>query len=302
MPPLRPLDPSFPIERQIAIDASPVVLANLFMLDKADEETFLKVWQDDAAFMKRQPGFISTQLHRALGESPTYLNYAVWESNADFRAAFAHPEFRAKLSALSVFGRCLSAPVSEGRGPRHLRCVAAWNGSKSHEQNHPSNGRRARDPYDCDLLALDRFRRAIWLSGGRHHCKNGHTMGLPVIDTGAGGGGRLRLYLGKGPTDGTGRHENQAHANYSRQWHPGSHSIGVVPRIEGASRRVRYRLLSGASARTRRRRGEYHTARAQHARRSQHERPLQPPARSGGSIIIFRRAFSSRLRSQTAYD
>jgi len=54
-------------------------------------------WQDDAAFMKRQPGFISTQLHRALGESPTYLNYAVWESTAHYRAAFGHPEFRAKL-------------------------------------------------------------------------------------------------------------------------------------------------------------------------------------------------------------
>jgi heme-degrading monooxygenase HmoA len=96
---LRPLDPSFPIERQIAIDASPVVLVNLFTLDKADEETFLKAWQDDAVFMKRQPGFISTQLHRAIGESPTYLNYAVWESTADFRTAFTHPEFRAKLSA-----------------------------------------------------------------------------------------------------------------------------------------------------------------------------------------------------------
>jgi heme-degrading monooxygenase HmoA len=96
---LRPLDPSFPIERQIAIDASPVVLVNLFTLDNAEEETFLEVWQDDAVFMKRQPGFISTQLHRAIGESATYLNYAVWESNADFRAAFAHPEFRAKLSA-----------------------------------------------------------------------------------------------------------------------------------------------------------------------------------------------------------
>ena len=100
---LRPLDPSFPIERQIAIDASPVVLVNLFTLDKADEETFLKAWQDDAVFMKRQSGFIATQLHRAIGESPTYLNYAVWESTADFRAAFraafTHPEFRAKLSA-----------------------------------------------------------------------------------------------------------------------------------------------------------------------------------------------------------
>jgi len=95
---LRPLDPSFPIERQIAIEAGPVVLVNVVTLDKADEQTFLKTWQDDAAFMKRQPGFISTQLHRALGESPTYLNYAVWESTAHFRAAFGHPEFRAKLS------------------------------------------------------------------------------------------------------------------------------------------------------------------------------------------------------------
>ena len=95
---LRPLDPAFPIERQIRIDATPVVLVNPFTLDKADETTFLKIWRDDAAFMKRQPGFISTQLHRAIGESPTYLNYAVWETTAHFRAAFTHPEFIAKLS------------------------------------------------------------------------------------------------------------------------------------------------------------------------------------------------------------
>jgi heme-degrading monooxygenase HmoA len=95
---LRPLDPAFPIQRQIALDVSPVVLVNVFTLDKADEEIFLRVWQDDAAFMKRQPGFISTQLHRAVGDSPTYLNYAVWESTAAFRAAFTHPEFAAKLS------------------------------------------------------------------------------------------------------------------------------------------------------------------------------------------------------------
>jgi len=96
---LRSLDPAFPIDRQIAIDASPVVLVNVFTLDKADEQSFLKVWEDDAAFMKRQPGFISTQLHRAIGENPTYLNYAVWETTAHFRAAFTNPEFTAKLSS-----------------------------------------------------------------------------------------------------------------------------------------------------------------------------------------------------------
>ncbi|ANT53939.1 antibiotic biosynthesis monooxygenase family protein [Mesorhizobium amorphae] len=96
---IRPMDPAFPIDRQVAIDASAVVLVNLFTLDKADEQTFLQVWQDDAAFMKQQPGFISTQLHRAIGDSPTYLNYAVWETTAAFRAAFTHPQFRAKISA-----------------------------------------------------------------------------------------------------------------------------------------------------------------------------------------------------------
>ena len=115
MPQMRPLDPAFPIDRQIEIDAGPVVLVNLFTLDRADEETFLKVWQDDADFMKRQPGFISTQLHRAIGKRPTYLNYAVWQTTADFRAAFSHPEFRAKLSAY---------PSSAAASPHLFRKVA----------------------------------------------------------------------------------------------------------------------------------------------------------------------------------
>ncbi|WP_419735714.1 antibiotic biosynthesis monooxygenase family protein [Pseudomonas sp. COR18] len=95
---MKPLDEKFPIQRQLGIEASPVVLVNVFTLDTDDELVFLDAWKDDAAFMKRQPGFISTQLHRALGESPTYLNYAVWESTAAFRAAFTHPEFIAKIS------------------------------------------------------------------------------------------------------------------------------------------------------------------------------------------------------------
>jgi len=95
---MRALDPSFPIEQQLSIGASNITLVNLFTLDIADEARFLQAWQNDAAFMKLQPGFISTQLHRALGESPTYLNCAVWETTDLFRAAFTHPAFRAKLS------------------------------------------------------------------------------------------------------------------------------------------------------------------------------------------------------------
>ena len=115
---LRPLDPNFPIERQLGIEVGPVVLVNVFTLDKADEPSFLEVWRDDAAFMKRQPGFISTQLHRALGDSPTYLNYAVWELTAAFRAAFSHPDFQAKLSAY---------PSSAVASPHLFQKVAAPN-------------------------------------------------------------------------------------------------------------------------------------------------------------------------------
>ena len=95
---LRPMDSAFPVERQLGIDASPIVLVNVFSLDKPDEPALLKAWEHDAQFMKQQLGFISTQLHRAIGESPTYLNYAVWESTAAFRAAFSNPEFLNRLS------------------------------------------------------------------------------------------------------------------------------------------------------------------------------------------------------------
>lgn len=96
---MKPMDEKFPIERQLAVEAAPIVLINLFTLDAADEGQFLDAWKGDAEFMKRQPGFISTQLHRAIGESPTYLNHAVWDSTETFRAAFTHPQFLAKLEA-----------------------------------------------------------------------------------------------------------------------------------------------------------------------------------------------------------
>jgi heme-degrading monooxygenase HmoA len=81
------------------VDATPVVIVNLVTLDKADEPRFLEAWQKRRAFMKRQPGFISTQLHRAIGVSSAYVNYAVWESTAYYRTAFTHPEFKASLGA-----------------------------------------------------------------------------------------------------------------------------------------------------------------------------------------------------------
>jgi heme-degrading monooxygenase HmoA len=42
--------------------------------------SFLKDWAEDAARFKQEPGFISTQLHRGIGKSSVFINYAVWES------------------------------------------------------------------------------------------------------------------------------------------------------------------------------------------------------------------------------
>ena len=47
--------------------------------------------------MKEQPGYISTQMHKGIANSPTYINYAVWESVKSFRDAFTNPEFQRRI-------------------------------------------------------------------------------------------------------------------------------------------------------------------------------------------------------------
>jgi len=96
---LRPMDPAFPIEKQLQATASPVVLVNLFTVAESDIPALMAAWEKDANWMKRQSGFISTQLHRAIGGSCVFMNYAVWESVAHFRAAFTNPEFVSALGA-----------------------------------------------------------------------------------------------------------------------------------------------------------------------------------------------------------
>ena len=94
---LKPLDPKVPIFEQISTDVSPVVLVNIFQVAETDIPALLKAWEADANWMKQQPGYISTQLHQGIAGSTVFMNYAVWESVAHFRAAFNHPEFKKAL-------------------------------------------------------------------------------------------------------------------------------------------------------------------------------------------------------------
>ena len=94
---LKPLDENVPIFQQLSADVAPVILVNVFTVSESDIPALLKAWEDDANWMKQQPGYISTQLHRGIEGSTVFMNYAVWESVAYFQAAFNHPDFKKAL-------------------------------------------------------------------------------------------------------------------------------------------------------------------------------------------------------------
>lgn len=87
------MDEAVTLQQQMGQETSPVILINQFKVAPEDVDAFLAAWADDAAFFKRQPGFISTQLHRGIAGSCVFVNYAVWESVALFRQAMSQPEF-----------------------------------------------------------------------------------------------------------------------------------------------------------------------------------------------------------------
>jgi heme-degrading monooxygenase HmoA len=75
-----------------------VILINKFNVKPEDAENLLKAWAADAAYLKQKPGFISTQLHRGIGGSCVFVNYAVWESVKHFKQATSDPAFRSALA------------------------------------------------------------------------------------------------------------------------------------------------------------------------------------------------------------
>jgi heme-degrading monooxygenase HmoA len=95
---LREMDERTSYTEQLRVDDRPVVLINQFNVAPEDVDRFLDVWADDAAFMKQQPGFISTQLHRGTAGSCTFMNVAVWESSRALGEAFRSPEFQKRAA------------------------------------------------------------------------------------------------------------------------------------------------------------------------------------------------------------
>ncbi len=65
----------------------PVILINKFNVQPDKVEQFLKDWAEDPTAFKRQEGFVSAQLHKGVGKSSVFVNYAVWESMERYKEA-----------------------------------------------------------------------------------------------------------------------------------------------------------------------------------------------------------------------
>jgi quinol monooxygenase YgiN len=86
--------------KQVNEDASPVILINKFNVDPEEVDEFLKAFAATGEFMKKQPGFISAQLHRGIAGSCAFLNYEVWESADHFKRTITSPGFHSSIVGL----------------------------------------------------------------------------------------------------------------------------------------------------------------------------------------------------------
>jgi heme-degrading monooxygenase HmoA len=94
----------------------PVVLINIFQVPKAEAGEFYQRWTKASDILRRQPGFISTSLHKGVGGSELWLNRAEWQSTSDFAKAMTNIDFLAVAQTMRQpgFRRLYTAQPSLG--------------------------------------------------------------------------------------------------------------------------------------------------------------------------------------------
>ncbi len=85
--------------------AAAIVLINAFEVLPESDEEFLRGWEASRDYLRRQPGYIETTLHRSLSPSAgfRFVNVARWQDANAFRAATGSDEFRRVAAALARF-------------------------------------------------------------------------------------------------------------------------------------------------------------------------------------------------------
>jgi heme-degrading monooxygenase HmoA len=94
------MDEQVTFVEQMNQDTGPVMQINKFNVNPDEVDEFLKAFAATAEVLKRQPGYISAQLHRGIAGSCVFLNYEVWESAEHFKQAVSSSEFQSSIVGL----------------------------------------------------------------------------------------------------------------------------------------------------------------------------------------------------------
>jgi heme-degrading monooxygenase HmoA len=81
-----------------------VILINKFTLT-ASPEKFEEVFEESAAFMRQQPGFVRHTLIKSLRDPGTYVNIAHWEDAPSHIRVVRSPGFKVHIDTLATVAR-----------------------------------------------------------------------------------------------------------------------------------------------------------------------------------------------------
>ena len=102
-----------------APDDGPVTFINVIEIPEEEIETFVEQWKQRSRLTTTAEGFISAELHRAVGDARfQVINVTRWLSRAHFEAATGAAEFRSELDTYA------SAPTTTWTANRGFYRVA----------------------------------------------------------------------------------------------------------------------------------------------------------------------------------
>ncbi len=84
---------------------SNITVINPFEVPHGKEDEALKIWDNVAQFMNRQPGFVSAKLHRSIDAKAKFhlVTVAEWKSAEHFMAALTSDELQEVAKGMEAF-------------------------------------------------------------------------------------------------------------------------------------------------------------------------------------------------------
>jgi heme-degrading monooxygenase HmoA len=84
------------------VEPGGVVLINAFEVPPDGDDAFLAAWEQTRVFLRGQPGYLATRLHRSLSPDADFrfVNIGRYQSPQAFQAAIGQPGFREAAAAI----------------------------------------------------------------------------------------------------------------------------------------------------------------------------------------------------------